>query len=171
MSWQATWLSESRFAAGSWTRARGEAALRQSESQFRTVFESANDEIYIWDLEGRFLEVNGVACWNLGYSREELLQMCIEDIDASAGSYPARDLALMPAGQVFEAVHVRKDGALVPVEISARRFEFKGLPAILGVARDIAARKRVEAEMALRARSWSGPERRRRRPIAPRAIS
>ena len=132
-------------------RARGEAALRRSELEFRTVFESANDEIYIWDLEGRFLEVNGVACWNLGYSREELLGMSLKDIDTSAGSYPVRSLALMPAGQVFESVHVRKDGSLAPVEISARRFEFQGSPAILGVARDIAGRKRAEAEMALRA--------------------
>jgi PAS domain S-box-containing protein len=134
-------------------RARAEAALRQSESEFRTVFEGVNDEIYIGDLEGRFLEVNGVACRNLGYSREELLQLTLKDIDCSTSAerYPARSLVQVSDGRVFEAMHVRKDGLRVPVEISARGFEYKGAPALLGVVRDITERKRVEAEMARRA--------------------
>ena len=134
-------------------RARAEAALRQSEVLFRAVFENANDEIYISDLDGRLLEVNGVACRHLGYSREELLQLSVQDIDCSASLqfHSARTLVQAPSGSLFEAMHVHKDGSQVPVEISACGFEYNGMPALLGVAREIAERKRVEAEMALRA--------------------
>ena len=135
-------------------RTRAEATLRQSESLFRTVFENANDEIFITDLDGGFLEVNGVACRHLGYSREELLRMRVKDIDCSTSleAHPGLVQVQAPEGQVFETMHVRKDGSRVPVEISAREFEFKGMPAILGVVRVIAERKRTEAEMALRAK-------------------
>ena len=134
-------------------RARAEAALRQSELEFRTVFESANDAILISNLAGRILEANGVSCRQLGYSREELLRMNVKDIDRSqaTGRFMERSSELMRAGAVFEAISLRKDGSGVPVEINARGFEFKGEPAILGVARDIAERKRTEAEAALRA--------------------
>jgi PAS domain S-box-containing protein len=135
-------------------RAAAEAALRQSELEFRTVFESASDSIFIVDLDGRVLEVNGVACRHLGYSREELQRMSTKDFDCPEDTerFPERSRALMQTPQVFEAVHVRKDGSRVPVEISARVFDFEGAPAILGVARDITERKRVQAETALRAR-------------------
>ena len=142
-------------------RARAEAALRQSEKEFRTVFEAANDAIVITDLEGRILEINGVACRRLGYSREELLRMNASDIDGSPAGERVVDRGLveMLEGQVFEAITRRKDGSLVPVEISARGFEFKGKPAMLGVARDIEERKRTEVEGALRAaeleRAWT----------------
>jgi PAS domain S-box-containing protein len=134
-------------------RARAEAALRQSELEFRTVFESANDAIVISDLEGRILEINHVACQGLGCSREELLGMNTSDLDGSpaGGRVADRSLEDLLAGQVFEATARRKDGSLVPVEVSARGFEFKGQPAILGVSRDITERKRAEDETALRA--------------------
>ncbi len=134
-------------------RARAEAALRQSELEFRTVFEAANDAIVISDLEGHVLEVNEVACRRLGYSREELLRLNADQIDGSpADEYLAGgSLSHLLEGQVFEAVSRRKDGTGVPVEVNARGFEFKGAPAILGVARDITERKRAEAEAALRA--------------------
>jgi PAS domain S-box-containing protein len=145
-------------------RARAEAALRRSELEFRTVFEAANDAIVISDLEGRILEINGVACRRLGYSREELLGMNANDLDGSPAGERVVDRSLVQLleGQVFEAVSRRKDGSVVPVEVSARGFEFQGKPAILGVARDIEERKRTEVEAAIRAAelelAWAGAE-------------
>ena len=135
-------------------RSRAEAALRQSELEFRTVFESANDGIFISDPEGRILEINGVACRTLGYSREEFLRMNLKDVNSPADAAKVRDrsMALDQQGCVFEVRHLRKDGSELPVEVNARLFVFQGAPAILGVARDITERKRLEAEADLRAR-------------------
>jgi PAS domain S-box-containing protein len=136
------------------TRARTEAALRRSESEFRTVFESANDAIFISAPDGRILEINGVACRTLGYSREEFLGMNLQDVNCpeDAARVEDRSRNFDQTGSVFEVRHMHKNGSLLPAEINARPFVFQGKPAILGVARDITERKRHEAELDLRAR-------------------
>ena len=135
-------------------RDRVEEALRESETRFRTVFESANDGIVIVDLEGRILEANTIICRRLGYTREEFLQMKIRQIDpAGCDDQMPERLAgsLQKGGEIFEAVHVRKDGSQVPVEVSSRIFEYRGKSAFLAVARDITERKRAQAEAVERA--------------------
>jgi len=49
---------------------------------YRALFDEAGDAIFIHDVEGRFLDVNNMACSRLGYSRDELLLMRVQDIDA-----------------------------------------------------------------------------------------
>jgi PAS domain S-box-containing protein len=135
-------------------RAQAERALRQSETEFRALFDNANDVILICDLGGRILEVNSVASRRLGYSREELLTMTNRGIDspAFAGLVPARMAMVVERGEaLFESAHVRKDGLEIPVEIGCRVFEYRGAPALLAMARDITERKRAESEAQARA--------------------
>jgi len=115
--------------------------LQARRRQFRTVFESTNDGIVILDIEGRILEANEVVCRRLGYTREEFLQMNWRQIDHSVNT-----AAFETSGGIVEAVNVRKDGSEVPVEVSCRMFEYRGKPAILGMTRDIAERKRAQSE-------------------------
>jgi PAS domain S-box-containing protein len=57
-------------------RKQAEAALRESEAQYRTIFETVSDGIFINDLEsGRLVAVNSAACQMHGYSREEMLAL------------------------------------------------------------------------------------------------
>ena len=130
------------------SQARTEDALLQSALEFRTLFDSANDGIFIVDVTGRFLEVNQIACARLGYSRAQLLNMTVNHVDspAFAGRQAARLERIVQSGAaLFETVHISKDGAELPVEISCRLFEYRGSAAILCVARDIGERKRLEA--------------------------
>jgi PAS domain S-box-containing protein len=131
---------------------RREAALRDSETLFRTVFETANDGILIVDLDGRVLQANTILCGRLGYSREEFTGMNVQQIDLSAEVRMKGGLQAMTRtdGQMFEAVHQRKDGVEVPVEVSVQRFCYRAQPAILAVIRDITGRKQAEAEAAER---------------------
>ena len=123
------------------------AALQESESRYRALFDNASDAIFIHDMGDRFLEVNQVACERLGYSREELLQMTPEGIDSPeyAGFVAGRVEELRRVGQAFfETAHVRRDGTIIPVELSSRVIEYKGKAAVLSIARDITERKRAE---------------------------
>ena len=45
---------------------------------------------------------------------------------------------------IFEIEIVRKDGALVPVEVNAHLFYLQGKPVVLAITRDITERKRTE---------------------------
>lgn len=133
-------------------RVRQEQARLQSEEKFHLLFDHANDAIFIHDTQGRFLEVNNVACQRLGYTREELLARSVADIDApqAAAQFAARTQQLLAAGQLlFETEHVRRDGSSFPVEVNARRIQLGDQPAVLSIARDISERKRSAQALAL----------------------
>ncbi|HSR35811.1 MAG TPA: PAS domain S-box protein, partial [Desulfurivibrionaceae bacterium] len=123
--------------------------LASSEAKFRTVFDSTNDAILIYSLDGVLLEVNELACLRLGYAREELIGRNAALIIAPpyAAMLPERIALLRAAGHaLFETAHLRKDGTAIPIELSCRLMEFNGQPALLGVARDISERKKTEEE-------------------------
>ncbi|MCK9378166.1 MAG: PAS domain S-box protein, partial [Syntrophobacterales bacterium] len=126
---------------------RTEEALRENEERFRTLFENASDAIFIHDLKGRFIEVNPAACRHLGYTREELLQRTVVEIDSpeSAALVPQKMAHLFEHGVIAsESSHVAKDGRVIPVEFHASLFTLLGQPAVLAIARDITERKRSE---------------------------
>ena len=130
-------------------RHAAEQALRQSEERFRTLFDVASDAIFIHDIGGKFVEVNHTACERLGYSRDEFLTMSPSDIDAPefAPLIAEREEALAGQGSAFfEGAHMRKDGTVVPVELSATVIDLGGCKSILSIARDISERRRAETE-------------------------
>jgi putative nucleotidyltransferase with HDIG domain len=47
----------------------------------------------------------------------------------------------------FETVHQRKDGSLIPTEVSARRIAWDGQPVMMSICRDITERKQAEEEL------------------------
>ena len=124
-----------------------EDALRVSEEKYRALFDNAGDALFIHGADGRFMDVNQVACDSLGYSREELLQMSPKDIDdeESAALVDSRLEEIARHGSAsFEVVHVRKDGAKLPVELNVRLLSLAGAPVYLTIARDVSERKRTE---------------------------
>jgi PAS domain S-box-containing protein len=117
---------------------------------FRTLIDESNDAVEVVDPETlRFLDVNDKACWDLGYSREELLTMTVFDIDPMVNeSVRAHSLErLHRTGFILkEGVHRRKDGSTFPVEISMKLVQL-GRNYVVAVCRDISQRKRAEADL------------------------
>jgi len=131
---------------------RKEAAerLAQSEQDFRNIFNSAGDGMVIHDLQGNILAVNRVICNRLGYSRDELLGMTPNDIDAPEYvenfSQHMKEL-LEQRGIRFETIHVSKTNHKIPTEVNSRVIFHDAQPAILSVARDITERKIAEEKI------------------------
>ncbi len=133
---------------------RAEEELRESEERFREMFDNVNDAVYMNEITpegepGKFLEANKTACNMLGFSRQELLKMGIQDIDSKekAADIPGAMERLRKDGHTtFEAVHKAKDGTRIPVEISSHVFTFRGRKRILSIARDVSERKIAEEE-------------------------
>jgi PAS domain S-box-containing protein len=137
-------------------RAQGamEARLRQSESRHRMQFEVASDGIFLADASHRFLDVNPAGCAMLGYAREELLTMRIEDIVAPANLASQAVQSQGAAGVSFftERVLLRKDQTTVDVELHSVILPEGGMQS---VTRDVSARKRKHAAEAAMERMLS----------------
>ncbi len=125
---------------------QAEETLRESEGKYRALFETAQDAIFLSDERGRFLDVNQAACESLGYTKEELLELRNKDIDADPSGYEAfvqvRDRLV--ENMRFDLDQRRKDGTLLPVEITGCFFTSGGQRISLAIARDITERKRSE---------------------------
>ena len=134
-----------------------EDALRDSERRYRDLFEQSPNSMWVFDMETlRFLAVNDAAVATYGYSREEFLAMTI------AGIRPAEEIPTMLQA-VAEARtrglpprglwrHVRKDGAMMDVEVTGHDVTFDGRPARLISAIDVTEKRRLEAHLAEAAR-------------------
>ncbi len=128
-------------------RVRAERALRESEARYRALFERANDAIFIEDREDRIIDVNHRACELLGYTREELLQMRVPDLIAPEMGRRKRTVEeefILYGSRPFESLDVRKDGVLIPVEVTNASLP-NGLA--LSIVRDITARKQSESRI------------------------
>jgi PAS domain S-box-containing protein len=126
-------------------RKRVEESLQNSEARYRTLVEQASDGIFIANPQGYYIDVNSRGCQLLGYSREEILRMHIQDI--VVGDETARvDLEitrLRADTPVLSEWHFRrKDGTVFPGEVSGRLL---GDGSLQGILRDISERKRAAA--------------------------
>jgi PAS domain S-box-containing protein len=132
-------------------RKRMEEALQESEEKYRSLFETANEGIFLADETGRFVDVNREACKSLGYSKEELLRLSIREIDSDPRGhepfFKVRDGLLKRV--IFEANQRRKDGTLLSVEIAGSSFTSRGKRIFLGIARNIIERKQAEERLRL----------------------
>jgi len=75
-------------------RLRAEAALADSESSYRAIFESAEDAIFVHDWDtGEIVDVNPTACRLFGWPRDEMLKLGVEQFSSNVPPY-TRDTAL-----------------------------------------------------------------------------
>jgi PAS domain S-box-containing protein len=116
-------------------------------SHFELLFRKNPLPMWVFDLDTlAFLDVNQAAITKYGYSRDEFLSMNLKDIrppeDVPAflertrtGVYGLREPGLWR--------HIRKDGTLIDVEVTAHDFEWEGRRARLVLANDVTEKKRA----------------------------
>lgn len=130
---------------------RIEEALRKSEAQYRLLFESNPQAMWVYDLATlRFLAVNDAAVRHYGYSRSEFLDMTIKDIR------PPEDVSLLEdylnsenneLDHAGEWRHRKKDGTIINVDITSSRLGFGGRPAEFVLVHDVTERKKAETAL------------------------
>lgn len=128
---------------------------REAESEmrrFKFISDHASDAHFLIDRHRRLRYVNDVAARELGYTREELLEMRTLAImaDPELAEERLREfIELHELEQVppFESRLKRKDGTTFPVSVSVNRVTFDREPYIYSVARDISDLKLVHQEL------------------------
>jgi len=129
---------------------RAEEELKQSEERLRIMFEFAPDAYYISDKKGIFLDANKAAEDMVGWKKEELIGKSFLKLNLLPFNQipKAADLlvqsALKKSTGPDEFTLIRKDGSRVIVEISTYPIVLADKIMVLGIARDITARKKAE---------------------------
>jgi len=127
-------------------RRRAQNALRESEERYRLLFHHSPLPMFVYDISTlAFLAANEAAVRSYGYSRSELLAMNLRDIrPPEERPYLEHRLEISPLDQ-HAAVHRKKDGTLIDVEVRAHSIDWFGKAARLAVVEDITERVRAEA--------------------------
>ena len=124
--------------------------LKSSEERFKILFDFAPDGYYLNNLKGDFIDGNREAERITGYKKEELIGKSFLNLKLlspgqlhKAASLLIKNALGKPTGS-DEFILNRKDGTLIPVEISTFPVKIKGRTLVLGIARDISERKKAE---------------------------
>jgi two-component system cell cycle sensor histidine kinase/response regulator CckA len=127
---------------------------RSAETLRRTLFSLDQIGDYpLWlDPDGRIIEVSESTCRHLEYTRDELLNMTVFDIDPSRTRKNWNDLwkeQRRLGSLVTESVHRTKSGRLFPVEVSVNYVTIGDLECQCSFCRDITQRRQTEESLLL----------------------
>lgn len=134
-------------------RQRSSVALREAEANYRSIFNAAEDPIFVHDWDSKaIVDVNDKACEVYGFSRREFLEISVGEFSSGEPSYTQTDALrhieeAKRTGLVeFEWHRRNKDGSLHWDEVRLKRATINGQPRILAFTREITARKAAEDE-------------------------
>ena len=128
-------------------RKRAEKELQDSEEMFRKLFENhAAVKLLIDSGTGNIIDANEAAVDFYGWSREQLRQMKIQDINTLSPEQVKQAMEKARAGKRirFEFQHRRADGSVRDVEVLSSKLDIKGKKCLHSIVNDITERKRAE---------------------------
>jgi PAS domain S-box-containing protein len=134
-------------------RKEDEGALMDSEELYRLLFNTSKDAVLMLAFDSlpkpvKVIDANDRALELLGYSREELKKLTLADVSHMASVHRSRDAmkkTLSEREGKFETAMTTKDGRVIPLEINASIFEYKGEPVTLCVLRDLSEQRLTES--------------------------
>ena len=136
---------------------------RQMEEALRFTqftFDKAALGIHYVGSDGRILKMNAHAAKMLGYGLEEVTELTLFDIDPLMTDETMHfmwDRMVLESTDIFERVHIKKDGSRIPVEIASNFFEYEGRQFSVCFVQDITERKRIEEALEKRIEALTQP--------------
>ncbi len=136
---------------------QSQETLERTSSRLSAVVNSSLDAVMVSDTEGRFMEFNPAAEEILGYSREEVIGEFMADLIVPPEMREAHTSGMARYLKTGKPVFVnkgrieitaqRKDGSIIPVEMSVQREDNAEGSVFIAFLRDISDRKKAEADL------------------------
>jgi PAS domain S-box-containing protein len=123
--------------------------LKNNEEKFRKIYENINDVIFTMDFNGILTSINPVAEQLVGYTFEEVVD---HNVKKYFTSETVKNILKKLKGKkehtIYEMDFINNDGSLTSFEVnSVLRYKDNKPYEILGIARDITERKRINYEL------------------------
>jgi PAS domain S-box-containing protein len=131
-------------------RMQAEERLSEAELRYRTLFEQSPDGILLIDENGVPVEFNEAVHGQLGYTREEFVNLRIQDIDPVESEAEIREsiMKAMKTGKSqFEVKHKTKEGQIRDVQVIAQKLVLSDKAYLHAIWRDITDHKKMEEEI------------------------
>ncbi|MEW8492491.1 MAG: PAS domain S-box protein [Candidatus Thiodiazotropha taylori] len=135
-----------------------EKKLQENLRLMQYALNSVNEAAFLINESAELEYVNVQSCTSLGYTKEEMLNLTVPDIDPEHQKevWPSIWQNIMENGAaLFESTYRKKSGVMFPVEISANHLRYKDSNYILAMVRDVTERKRIENELRSREKQLS----------------
>ena len=127
-----------------------EERLHESEANYLTIFNEANDAIFVHDPDtGNILDVNKQMCEMFGYTQDEALNLNVGAISSGEPSYTQQDAlewirkARKDGPQVFKWKTRKKSGETFWVDVNLKLVRILRNDRVLAVVRDITESKQL----------------------------
>ncbi len=127
------------------------SAFRLADEKYRDLFENTGESILIVDPSTNYIvDANANAARRLGYTLQELLKLRLDEIEVvSESKADSNDQSLswestFSGARFYECHYRRKDGSLVPVEVSSSLTVIDKRKVLQNFARDVSRRKEIE---------------------------
>jgi len=127
-------------------RRAAEKSLRESEERFRRFSDVTTEGIFFHH-QGVIIDANRPLAIMFGYQLDELTGRNLVDFVAPESRELVTQRILHRVEGPYEALGLRKDGSVFPVEVVARSYEFQGKVMRVVCVRDTTERKRAETEI------------------------
>ncbi len=131
-------------------RRQADEKLRESEGRYSALFDRNYSISLLIDPDtGRIVDANDAACRYYGFSREELLELGIYDLNRLPREKVISNLvrAKNEREKHFSSTHYLADGEKRDVEIYSGPITVHGRPLFYSIIHDITDRKRVERSL------------------------
>ena len=125
--------------------------MRAATSRYGGVFDAAPDAITLIDSSGAVMDANPAAAALFGYSRDELKQLTVFDLNPQLTARALQDVwELLAIGRTHSTItnNRHRDGTSLPVEVHSRAYLEDDAKLVVAIARDLRDRIRTEAELA-----------------------
>jgi len=127
--------------------------ISESERNYREIFESSTDSIFIVDLNEEIRDVNHSALRMFGYAKEEMERTTLADLSSNVPPYTKEGLhtlfvdVLQGNEILFDWQTRKKNGALFWTEIAMKKASIGGNERVLAIVRDVNEKKETALQL------------------------
>ena len=144
--WSARWDPKDKIRYGIARDAtetkKSEAVIVESEKIYKYLFNKNPLPIFIWDQATlRIIDCNEQAISKYGYTREEFLQLTLQELGQFDGVQPLKEVVEAeaphrgPGENIW--IHKKKNGELMYMDITGQLMDFKGKRVAMGIANEV----------------------------------